>query len=587
MNSPIDLTVLRKQANSAVVPLYWRLVDSIYATGQDPDLWPVLLEALAAMASSEETVSSSEAALTEHMEQALALNRYARLRSRSSTGNQRLLLSALAFPFLIVDRRGVVTFRGERFSQRRHTWADFQLSVDGQTGRVSTSSADLLGVVSGARSSAVMTQVGEKNQFRLVALALPHCDDAEKQGATLFAWFEDAAPASTQLRDLAALYGLTPAECSLLESVLAARSYSEIARDRGVTTNTVRSQIRGLLSKTGTHSKSELTQLVFCGPDLLNRLVGDRHQQYLYGAIESTRRAQTLALPGGEQLGFAEYGPEDGVPVLLMHNVSGSRLQIPVPEQRFYEQGVRLIVPDRFGAGLTDWPADHSRGAWVGAVEALLDYLEIPQVLLVGASVGSVFAMACAARAPHRIKRLALVSPMSPLIGEQDGAYMNPDILNLIQLGQRSPEMLRKLVGFASRGTPTAYIDRIIEGLPRCDQELYTNTGFYEMSVNALRENVRRGIEPVVNDFLELSDPWLNDYCGSRKIQVEMHCWQGTLDITAPLPAVRRLCEVFSDSRLTVLPGETHMLIYRHWNTILSHLVNPELNMDLLGGSAG
>src|SRR5438132_12266206 len=78
------------------------------------------------------------------------------------------------------------------------------------------------------------------------------------------------------------------------------------------------------------------------------------------------RLSQTIRLSDGGTLGYAEYGDPSGVPVLFFHGTPSSRLAT-APSWSDTSLGVRLIVPDRPGIGLStykpkrtllDWPND-------------------------------------------------------------------------------------------------------------------------------------------------------------------------------------------------------------------------------------
>jgi DNA-binding CsgD family transcriptional regulator/PAS domain-containing protein len=68
-----------------------------------------------------------------------------------------------------------------------------------------------------------------------------------------------AEPAVELLRNL---HDLTPAEAELVGHLARGRSLEEAARARGVSINTVRSQLKQVFSKTGTSRQGELVQLV-------------------------------------------------------------------------------------------------------------------------------------------------------------------------------------------------------------------------------------------------------------------------------------------------------------------------------------
>ena len=65
---------------------------------------------------------------------------------------------------------------------------------------------------------------------------------------------------------LAARYGLTNAEAELAEQLATGRSLAEVAQRRGRSLNTARTQLGGLLAKTGATRQSDLVRLLLA-PD--------------------------------------------------------------------------------------------------------------------------------------------------------------------------------------------------------------------------------------------------------------------------------------------------------------------------------
>lgn len=74
----------------------------------------------------------------------------------------------------------------------------------------------------------------------------------------MFAYFEKFAGAATQTRTLPSSRPLTKAELEVLASLLLGQTAKVIARGRGASVNTVRSQITSILGKTGHHTQKEL-----------------------------------------------------------------------------------------------------------------------------------------------------------------------------------------------------------------------------------------------------------------------------------------------------------------------------------------
>lgn len=70
------------------------------------------------------------------------------------------------------------------------------------------------------------------------------------------------------IRQLEQLFSLTPAEARLAKAVTAGVSLDAYAQSNDVGITTVKSQLRSVFSKTGTHRQAELTQLLVCIPSV-------------------------------------------------------------------------------------------------------------------------------------------------------------------------------------------------------------------------------------------------------------------------------------------------------------------------------
>ncbi len=565
----------------------WRLIDLIYETGQHPEEWPSLLEAMVGAFASQHTLRrwknlhNEEAALSnrlaEHLTQALVLNQHIG-EQFNALHTVEPVLATLTFPLLVIDENYRLVYVSDRYSTIMHRNAHVTFK-DGQALFDEAAKASVERVLNGVSSGEPLPIEARStdHQSSLEAFVLPLSRTASPK-LCMLAWFDADTRIVHCSNALAETYGLTDAEAQLIDGLLADNSYAELAEQRGVTEHTVRSQVKQIFAKTDVHSRAELVQKAYCGPELLNRLVQSRAARFFHRDLDTPRCNQTLTLACGNRLGFAEYGPQDGRPLLFIHNVTGSRLQLPVPEDRCYEQGIRLIMPDRPGIGLSDWCDDFSMRYWGDAVAALLDELALKRVLLMGNSMGGIYALAAAALHPERFERMALVSTMAELDADEDLSALEEDMRRVVTIARRAPQRVaRKLLQLVIRDVPNHYLDRRIGKLPSVDQKMYQDPAFYEMAVTALQENLQRGGAPMVRDLMLLAAPW---EFRVEDVTVPVQCWHGTLDITSPIGSVQRLARRLPECREILVPGETHMLIYRHWNTILASLMDPQLLDD-------
>lgn len=106
-------------------------------------------------------------------------------------------------------------------------------------------------------------------------------------------------------------------------------------------------------------------------------------------------------------------GPEDGVPVLLLHGFpeywGGWRRQIDA----LVGAGHRVIVPDQRGYNLSDKPtrlSDYRRRVLAADVVGLIDWAGVERIALVGHDWGGAVAWFVAQHHPQRVERLIVLN---------------------------------------------------------------------------------------------------------------------------------------------------------------------------------
>ena len=181
-------------------------------------------------------------------------------------------------------------------------------------------------------------QVGDRGAFVLAASSEVSCPDG----------FEDI---------LKRAFDLTGAEAKVVQSLVECCSVKEIAEQRGRSVDTVRAQIKSILSKTETKSQIELVRLALSVMDMSNLTIkadpGPRIVSRGYATLEE-RPFQTLITPDGRRLDYLVLGDLHGTPILFLPLDYGLVRWPASAEAEAQARGLRIIVPVRAGYGQSD-----------------------------------------------------------------------------------------------------------------------------------------------------------------------------------------------------------------------------------------
>jgi pimeloyl-ACP methyl ester carboxylesterase len=297
--------------------------------------------------------------------------------------------------------------------------------------------------------------------------------------------------------------------------------------------------------------------------------------------MQSTMIDKTIRLPDGRQLGYAEYGNLDGMPLLFFHGIPGSRLQLKGFDAPARNTGVRMIAPDRPGCGLSDFQPKRTILDWVHDVEALADSLHLEDFAVMGISGGGPYAAATAYQLPKQVTRLVLVSSVCPLTFPGATIGMLPAIHLTFRLARRAPwavNLMMKNVA-RSRNQPERIRKRAQRSrLPAADVAVLGNDEFLKTLLAGSREAFRSGTRGAAWDFVLCARPW-----GFRleEIQVPTLLWHGEADVNAPVSMGRTIARVIPNCQATFLPGEGHLSLARKYmEEILRSIFSKETSVS-------
>lgn len=574
------------------------LIGLIYEAAMDVDLWPMLLRTLSDVMESapsgviaaaggdsagrrlERLGGGAEGVLAQglvellrpHFGRALEFNR--RLdRRRQQSGLLAQLFARFPLALAAVTADGELLEGNPQFEQLLQS--DRRLSLQG--GRVTFAGGETqlawsaaLNDLAAGRASRVVIPVAQGQDAPLSAMVSAHdCADGEAAGPCLL--LSLAAPGlvgQVGERVLAEMFTLTPAEARLLAALVNGSSLEEYCASAGLSRNTARAQLKALFRKTGSRRQGELVRQVLNSPLLLATEPGTGEAPPLVQYRE--REMQRFRLRDGRWLCYAEYGPEDGQPLLFAHGLTGCRLQTHPDHTVLQQQGIRLLVPDRPGFGLSDFDGGRTILDWADDIQQLLDALGLERVAAMGFSVGGIYAMALARTLAERISRLTLVSPMGHFDKMSELAGMIPRNRMILTLGRRMPAILApfmQLMVDSLRRDPKRYFDDLLKSLPPFERHYLSHPALKDSLTRAFREATRNGVEGLVYEQMLVSRPW---GFSPADVTLPVQLWHGVQDVHVPVAMSRRLAKELPRCEPHLLEDAGHFLFYNRWQQIIT-----------------
>jgi pimeloyl-ACP methyl ester carboxylesterase len=277
----------------------------------------------------------------------------------------------------------------------------------------------------------------------------------------------------------------------------------------------------------------------------------------------------TLTMPDGRIVGYATYGPDDGVPVVWCHGGPGSRLE-PAGFEPFLEPiGIRVIGIDRPGYGLSSLRPGRTIADWVPDGLAVADHLGIDRFLTVGVSTGGAYALALAALAPNRVRGVVTVCAMSDMRHQPSRDTMSPTACHGVwDAADRDAAIEVARASFGDDGS------KMLEGgdmeLCAADLEFVMQAVNDPAQAGSMKAQFANGVQAYVDDRLADGPGWTSFDVAAVECPVTIvHGSDDT--IVGPVNA-HHTASLIPHSSLRIEPGHGHL-------SVVAQVVGPLLEL--------
>lgn len=269
----------------------------------------------------------------------------------------------------------------------------------------------------------------------------------------------------------------------------------------------------------------------------------------------------TIRLPRRRRLGYAEFGPASGKPLLWFHGTPGARRQIaPKARELAHERGVRIVSVERPGVGESTPHVYRAVVDFARDVERLCETLGIERFGVAGLSGGGPYALACAHALRQRVVAAVVLGGVAPAVGPEaapgGASRMIRAFAPLLHrarhpVGGALRSMIRLLEPLADQA-----VALFARQMPRGDQRLFEDAAMRRMFQEDLILGARRNFQAIPLDVALFARDW---GFALANLDVPVHLWYGDSDSIVPPQHGEHLARLIPGARLVIRPDEGHL----------------------------
>src|SRR4051812_8299614 len=268
--------------------------------------------------------------------------------------------------------------------------------------------------------------------------------------------------------------------------------------------------------------------------------------------------ADGLLTIDGRQVGYADFGPPDGIPVLWCHGGPGSRFEPAPLADAAATAGFRLIGIDRPGYGLSEPQPGRTLVGWTRDAIAVADRLGAEQFATVGVSTGGAYALALAAMQPSRVLGVVACAAMTDMRCEECRSTMSP--LHAHAVWEAPDRDAAIAAATEAHGENGSRMVEMASQLPPSDAALFADPAWLAaMRAEAVPAMFAWGFEGYADDRIADKAGWVD--FDAQSITCPVTVLQGSADIIVDPIQARHTVDLVPRAELRLVEGLGHFSI--------------------------
>jgi pimeloyl-ACP methyl ester carboxylesterase len=277
-----------------------------------------------------------------------------------------------------------------------------------------------------------------------------------------------------------------------------------------------------------------------------------------------------FTLPGGRRIGYAMYGDPGGSPVLYCHGGLSSHGDIAFADEAAKKHGLRIVAADRPGIGDSDRLLHRDVAGWAEDVAVFSRGLGLDTFTVLGWSAGGPYALACGARLPSRVEKVATVGGMAPLEAPNTARQLGLPVDRLMfPTSRRSRSVASALMWSSEHMTKKVLYRQLMRSLSSQADRAIMGSLSPDESVADLVEALRHGPHGVVDDYATVGSPWGFE---PEQVGVPVTMFHGSEDNLVPRAHAESLVARLPSARLEIVDHAGHFLLHDHFDHVAAAL---------------
>jgi len=345
---------------------------------------------------------------------------------------------------------------------------------------------------------------------------------------------------------LQAAFQLSETEIEVVRALVECQSLRSIADQRGRSVETIRSQVRSIMSKTETHSQSELVRITLSLMDVVGQTqsVSESLADPEQGTVQlETVPFQTITRTDGRRLDYVVLGDPNGKPVLFMPGDYGLIRWPASAESQARDDALQVIVPVRAGYGHSSEMRykDRVRDVSTADIAAILKERGVKRCPIISTGNDSYFSFIFAARYPRMVTALLAYGGGLPFTKPEQFERMEKWHRFILANARYAPHLLPFMVKagfFLARRIGKRGFIHAVYGNSAADVSTFDHPEVYEAMVSgsevALSENfcAHRAFSREV--ISQAREDWTEEVDKVRDANIPVHFINGAQDPMLP-----------------------------------------------------